>query len=86
MASQNSKPFEKRRLLSGDDPHGFKLRDHPKNQSAVRISLNHEAKCKNGGFIQDMMDDTPDGDVACGLCCSSCDWVREFPYIGRHRR
>jgi hypothetical protein len=32
------------------------------------------------------MDDTPDGDVSCGLCCSLCDWEREFAYIGRHKR
>lgn len=86
MASQNQKSFEERRLLVGDDPHGFKLRDHPKNQAAVRIALNHEQKCKLGGGIMDLMDDTPDGDVVCGLCCGACDYIREFPYIGRHQR
>ena len=86
MASQNRKPFEKRRLLVGDDPHGFKLRDHPRNQAAVRIALNHEQKCRKSGFMQDLMDDTPEGDVACGLCCSACDYIREFPYIGQHLR
>jgi len=86
MASQNGKPFEKRRLLVGDDPHGFNLRLHPRNTPAVRAAERHEKKCKSDGFTQDLMDDTPDGDVCCGFCCSSCDWSREFAYIGRHKR
>lgn len=86
MASQNSKPYEMRRLLAGDDPHGLTLRRHPMNQASVRIALNHEQKCKGYGMMLDLMDDTPDGDVCCGLCCSFCDYQREFPYIGRHLR
>jgi hypothetical protein len=85
MASQNCKPFEKRRLLIGDDPHGYKLCDHPRNAPAIRAGDRHTQK-KAGHPIMDLMDDTPDGDVCCGLCCGGCDWIREFAYIGKHRR
>lgn len=86
MASQNHIAFEQRRMLIGDDPHGFTLRDHPRNRPALSAYMRHEETCKNGGVVIDLMDDTPDGDVCCGFCCCGCDWFREFAYIGRHKR
>jgi hypothetical protein len=84
MASQNRKPFAERRLLVGDDPHGYDLRLHPRNAPAIKAGYRHTQK--HDGVIMDLMDDTPNGDVCCGLCCSLCDWEREFAYIGKHQR
>lgn len=82
--SQNNLPYEKRRMLDGDDPEGFKLRDWPTNQRVVRASEVHELKTDHS--TTDLMDDTPEGDVCCGICCSGCDWYREFPYSGLRPR
>lgn len=83
MASQNGKPFEKRKLYKGDDPYGYKLEDHPKNAAAGRAAYRHEEKMGHSTTV--LMDDTPQGDVCCGFCCLSCDWIREFAYIGPFR-
>lgn len=78
--SQNHLPYEKRRLLYGDDPQGYKLRDWPTNQRVVRAAEAHEKK--TGHATIDLMDDTPENDVVCGICCLRCDWVGVFPYSG----
>lgn len=71
------------RLLDGDDPKGFELRNHPKNAGAMRIAQKHEDNC--GGIQIDFMDDTPEGDVCAGILCCGCEWVQLFPYRGKQR-
>jgi hypothetical protein len=81
MIRQMERPYEQRRLYKGDDPHGYKLREHPKNAGAVLIAYKHAQR--SGHNVTDLMDDTPDGDVVSGMCCIGCDWFREFPYRPR---
>ena len=70
-------------LLPGDDPHGFKLRDHPSNSSQMRAAIRHEQReCHH---TSELYADTPQGDVAIGMCCYACDWQTYFRYTGRRK-